>query len=86
MSKSVHPPENVEDELLETLKRRYPDLERNEGVLQQISYDSGSSPQAKYGAKVDYHYNQGVSTALFEYREDKERRSYYWYCRHDWRD
>ncbi|MDV2077793.1 hypothetical protein [Marinobacter xestospongiae] len=86
MSKSVHPPENVEGELLETLKRRYPELESNEGVFQQISYDSDSSPQAKYSARVNYHLGQSVSTALFEYREDREKRSYYWYCRHDWRD
>jgi len=86
MSKFVSPPQHIEDELLDILRRRYSELEDNENVFRSVSYNSGSSAQARYGAEVTYHDSHGSSIALFEYVENREKLTYYWYCRRDWRD
>jgi len=82
----VTPPQHVIDELFKSLRRRYPHLEDNENIFRNIDYDSGSSAQVMYGAKVTYHDSGNSFEALFEYQENREKQVYYWYCRLDWRD
>jgi hypothetical protein len=86
MSKFVNPPQNVEDELHQTLLRRYPDLEGNQDVYRSISYGSGSSAVSRYSATVTYYRGQGSFRALFEYQKNREKQVYYWYCSNDWND
>lgn len=86
MSKFVNPPRDVQDALLEALKRRYPDLEERKDVFRSISYSSGGSPKTIYGATVNYYHGKGSSIALFDYQENSSTQTYYWYCRKDWKD
>lgn len=86
MSKFVNPPQNVEDDLHETLIRRYPDIEGNKEIYRSISYGSGGSRLSRYSATVTYYHSQSSYRALFEYQENREKRAYHWYCTHDWND
>lgn len=84
-SKFVNPPQEVQNQLVERLLVRYKDIEENDAIFRSISYDSGVHP-IRYTATVTYHHGQKSSVALFSYQENKEKREFYWYCTHDWKD
>lgn len=86
MKNFANPPQSVQDELSEELKRCYPEFEKNENVFHSIIYNPGNPTQVKYIAEVNYHFNESSSTALFEYKKTGEKPSYHWHCRKDWRD
>jgi hypothetical protein len=75
MSKFMNPPQNIEDELHETLIRYYPDIEGNKNIHRSISYKPGSSALSRYSATVTYYHSQSSSRALFEYLENRENES-----------
>ena len=85
--KFIEPPENVQQELIDLLKSRYPDLEAklNGYFTRNISYDSGERP-IRYEATVTYFFEKSTPTAIFSYKENMSNRTYFWYCRHDWND
>ncbi|MDX9987969.1 hypothetical protein [Thiothrix unzii] len=86
-SKFVDPPQEVRNQLEQHLSVRYKDLEEklNESIFRSISYGSGTHP-VRYTANVSYHHGQSSSVALFSYKENKEKRGFYWYCTNDWKD
>ncbi len=89
MATSINIPDDVEKELLDFLKRLYPEIEASENVYRSISYSPSREANTRYNASVRYTDAKSTSSALFEFSESVDRhgaRSYRWYCVRDWRD
>ncbi len=83
MAKFTQVPSDVDAKLKENLNNRYPDLKKTN---KNISYSESKSHNVRYIAEVTYFFEKTSSTAMFEYKGDRNGYNCFWYCTNDWND
>lgn len=82
-SKLVDPPQDAKNQLEKLLLEKYKSFE--EKFEKSVSYGLGKN-SVRYTANVTYYCDKNSLVALFSYKENKDRRDFYWYCTRDWND